>query len=135
MGRGPQGFGRDRRLPDKAAFDRVFSGATLRLSQHPFLLLAVPGTAGCSRLGMVIGKRHARRAVDRNRIRRQVRESFRQRSIEPALDLVILARPGAGDCSTAMLASSISGLWARLERRLESATGDGDSDNGIGSGS
>lgn len=125
MGRGPQGFGRDQRLPDKAAFDRVFSGATLRLSQHPFLLLAVPASGTSSRLGMVVGKRQARRAVDRNRIRRQVRESFRQRGIVPPLDLVILARPGAGDCSNAMLASSMSGLWTRLERRLEAAGANG----------
>lgn len=119
MGRGPQGFGHQRRLPGKADFDRVFATAAVRLSRHPFLLLASPGTGTTSRMGMVVGKRHAKRAVDRNRIRRQVRETFRQRSLGRPVDVVILARPGAGACSKQMLAESLEQLWARLEQQLQ----------------
>lgn len=116
MGRGPQGFDHARRLADKRDFDRVFAAVSVRLSRHPFLLLAAPPATDDSRLGMVVGKRHARRAVERNRIRRQVRESFRKRRFEHPYDLIVLARPGAADCSNAQLAASLDHLWACLDR-------------------
>ena len=48
--------------------------------------------AGPARLGMVIGKKHARRASDRNRLRRMLRERFRRMTL-PAVDVIVLARP------------------------------------------
>ena len=68
---------------------------------------------------MVVGKRHAKRAVDRNRIRRRIRESFRLQHLPCPLDVVILARPGAGVCDNQALASSLDQLWSRLARKLE----------------
>ncbi len=44
----------------------------------------------CARLGLVVPKRLARKAVLRNRIKRILREAFRHRSANlPAVDLVI----------------------------------------------
>ncbi len=53
---------------------------------------------GRPRLGLVIPKKLARRAVLRNAIKRQAREAFRLRRTNlPALDLVLrLARPVSG---------------------------------------
>lgn len=119
MGSHPYAFTRQRRLPGKADFDRVFSQATIRLNSHPFLLLATAGAAEESRVGMVVGKRHAKRAVDRNRIRRRIRESFRLLQWPVALDVVILARPGAGDCDGQALAASLDQLWSRLARKVK----------------
>jgi len=46
-----------------------------------------------SRVGIIVGKKIASRAVDRNRIKRMVRELFRQsRSAFHGADLVVLAR-------------------------------------------
>ncbi len=44
---------------------------------------------------MVIAKKNVARAVDRNRIKRQIREAFRkiQNVDDSALDIVVLARP------------------------------------------
>lgn len=43
-----------------------------------------------ARLGLVIGKKLLKRAVDRNRLKRILRERFRQRRIGlPAFDLVV----------------------------------------------
>jgi ribonuclease P protein component len=47
-----------------------------------------------SRLGLAIPKKKARRAIDRNRIKRLIRENFRKASISPIADLVVkLNRP------------------------------------------
>jgi ribonuclease P protein component len=52
--------------------------------------MARPNELGHARLGMIVSKRLFSRAVDRNRIRRLIRETFRL-SVQtlPALDLVV----------------------------------------------
>lgn len=89
---------RDARLTDKADFDRVFAD-NQRARTDSLLVMARPNTVGHARLGMIIAKRLLARAVDRNRVKRCVRESFRQvRADLPACDFVVrlIARPLPG---------------------------------------
>ena len=52
------------------------------------------GLQQSARLGLAISKKNAKRAVDRNRIKRLIRESFRQnREKLPGIDLVVMAKP------------------------------------------
>lgn len=90
---------RDARLVEKADFDRVFAD-NQRARTDFVLVMARPNQAGYPRLGMVIAKRLLARAVDRNRVKRCVRESFRQVLPElPACDFVVrlIAKPVPGD--------------------------------------
>lgn len=90
---------RDARLVNKADFDRVFA-ENQRARTDYVMVMARPNAAGHPRLGMVIPKRVLGRAVDRNRMKRCVRESFRQVLAElPACDFVVrlFARPVPGD--------------------------------------
>lgn len=90
---------RDARLTCKADFDRVFSD-NQRARTDTLLVMARPNTAGYARLGMVIPKRLLARAVDRNRVKRCVRESFRLVRAElPACDFVVrlIVRPEPGN--------------------------------------
>ena len=115
---GPAPLGPDRRLPDKAAFDQVFSAPDIRCRRHPFSLLARRrGEDRPARLGLVVGKRHARRAVDRNRIRRILREHFRRTGLRE-VDVVVLARPGAAAVDRAELHAAARWLFERLARQL-----------------
>jgi ribonuclease P protein component len=115
---GPSAFGPERRLPAKADFDRVFAEARFRIRRHPFMLLARPRPTEPSRLGLVVGRKHARRAVRRNLIRRLARESFRLRDFPHPVDVVLLARPGAADVDRVELRATLDHLWDRLERDL-----------------
>lgn len=55
-----------------------------------FQVLAKPNELGLARLGMIVSKRLFPHAVDRNRIRRRIREAFRHMAENlPALDLVV----------------------------------------------
>ncbi|MFO7542114.1 MAG: ribonuclease P protein component [Thiobacillus sp.] len=89
----------DARLVNKADFDRVF--ADNQRARTDYLLVMVrPNQVGHPRLGMIIAKRLLARAVDRNRVKRCVRESFRQvLSVLPACDFVVrlIAKPTPGD--------------------------------------
>lgn len=56
-------------------------------------------------------------AVQRNRVRRRLRSLLRERieRIGPGWDLLLIARPAAGDASHAELAEAIDVLLARSE--------------------
>jgi ribonuclease P protein component len=90
---------RNARLVDKADFDRVFA-ENQRARTDYVMVMARPNPVGHARLGMVIAKRLLARAVDRNRVKRCVRESFRQVLPQlPACDFVVrlIAKPVPGD--------------------------------------
>ena len=90
---------RDARLVDKDDFDRVFAD-NQRARTDYLMVMARPNQVGYPRLGMVVAKRLLARAVDRNRVKRCVRESFRQALPElPACDFVVrlIAKPVPGD--------------------------------------
>ncbi|OGT02359.1 MAG: ribonuclease P protein component [Gallionellales bacterium RBG_16_57_15] len=89
----------DARLVSKADFDRVFAD-NQRARTDYVVVMARPNLVGYPRLGMVIAKRLLARAVDRNRVKRCVRESFRQALPElPACDFVVrlIAKPVSGE--------------------------------------
>jgi len=70
------------------------------------------------RLGMAIAKKQVKSAVNRNRIKRIVRESFRlHRHAIPPLDIVVMARRGAAEKSSAELHRSLRKHWERLIRQ------------------
>lgn len=90
---------RDARLVDKVDFDRVFAD-NQRARTDYVMVMARPNQVGYPRLGMVVAKRLLPRAVDRNRVKRCIRESFRQVLPElPACDFVVrlIAKPLPGD--------------------------------------
>ncbi|EKE83362.1 RNase P protein component [Idiomarina xiamenensis 10-D-4] len=83
-------------------------------------MLASPNQQGQARIGVVIGKKRAKRAVDRNRIKRQIRESFRLKQYKiPAFDIVIIAKSGITDLNNDELRRLLDKLWSKLSRRCE----------------
>ena len=89
----------DARLVKKTDFDRVFAN-NQRARTDYVVVMARPNQVGYPRLGMVIAKRLLARAVDRNRVKRCLRESFRQAFPElPACDFVVrlIAKPVPGE--------------------------------------
>jgi ribonuclease P protein component len=68
-----------------------------------------------ARLGLAISKRVSKRAVERNRIKRLLRESFRRvRAQLPPIDLVVMARETAAGLPGPELLAEIDALWRRL---------------------
>jgi ribonuclease P protein component len=106
-------FPRSVRLRGAAQFTGAFQR---RFRSDNFLLLVRSGGSkeGSARLGIVIGRRQAARAVDRARLRRGIREVFRGRRNDLGqIDVVIRFRgPSAARVDSAMRAE----LMDLLER-------------------
>jgi ribonuclease P protein component len=85
-------FGHERRLRARAEFDRVFRKGT-RVEGRLFVMIGLPTDRPDHRLGLAVSRKVGG-AVERNRVRRLLRESFRR--LEPAdgrgFDLVVVAR-------------------------------------------
>lgn len=107
-------FPRRARLLKPAEYSRVFK-KPVRSSDPLFTILASPGQSVDSRLGLAISKKNAKRAVDRNRIKRIIRESFRlhQQSL-PVTDFVVMAKPVTKSRPNAELFKSLEQHWSRL---------------------
>lgn len=88
----PAGFPKSHRLTKTDEFSSVFSFRKA-LRSTTFLLHYRPREieqAGGARLGLVVAKRFLRRSVDRNLIRRVIREAFRTKHSDlPASDLIL----------------------------------------------
>jgi len=80
-------------------------------------VLARENLTGSARLGLAISKRAAKRAVDRNRLKRIAREVFRKQLDLPPLDFVVMAGAKAKDADLAALRGSLELHFARLAER------------------
>lgn len=74
-----------------------------------------------ARLGLAIAKKQLPRAVDRNRIKRVVRESFRLLQMQEH-DFVVLARRDTVTATNAQLFLSLKHHWDRLLKTQSSPT-------------
>lgn len=107
-------FGLDhaRRLRQKADFERLLRhGARRNLDGYTMYVARRDG--GSPRLGMLISRRHAARAVVRNRIKRCIREAFRleQERLGP---LDVLVRPPYGVKPSAQMVARLRAILGRL---------------------
>ena len=92
---GDKSFPSIHRLLRSKEYDVVFNSSEYSVSNELLLVLAKKNNLGFNRLGLIVGKKSLRKAVDRNRIKRQLRESFRQLD-SLSLDIVVLVRPSVG---------------------------------------
>ena len=114
---GNQSFGRKRRLGDKASFTRVL-GSSVRVQSGSLALLMVRNEEGMGRLGVAVAKRLVTRAVDRNRVKRMMREAFRRHLLKlQPVDLFISVRArAAGNGDAASRAATRADIASLLEK-------------------
>jgi ribonuclease P protein component len=113
---GSHDFARVRRIVKTDEFSSVFRLRPAQKTAH-FVLYTRSNDLPHARLGVVVAKRFAPRAVTRNTIKRVTRELFRMAPL-PALDCIVrLARPvntKQGPATTAALKAILRAEIARL---------------------
>jgi ribonuclease P protein component len=107
-------FPPSRRMRRPVEFKRAYAGGK-RLGNEFFTANTQPNDLTWARLGMSIAARNLRRAVDRNRVRRLIRESFRMHQQQlPCVDIVIGARTAVMAADRATLRASLEKLWHKI---------------------
>ena len=89
-------FGRHERLTDARDFQRVFERRR-SVSDERLIVYGVENGLDYCRLGLSVGRKKLRRAHDRNRFKRVVREAFRlgKTDLPKGVDLVVVPRSTA----------------------------------------
>ena len=115
------GLGSQHRLIKSADFSRVLNAPPAEVWRHQnhwFRILSAPSER--PRLGLAIAKRLMPRAVDRNRVRRLSRESFRAHlSALPNRDYVVFAREGLQHHEKKQIRHSLDGLMQAIIEHSE----------------
>lgn len=112
-----QSFSRDKRLLTPRQFKAVFDGTTGKVPGKQVLLLARANQLDHPRIGFVIAKKSVRLAVERNRLKRVIRDSFRRhQDVIGGWDIVVLARKGMADSDNSELHAHFAKLWKRFAR-------------------
>ncbi|HDS1815516.1 MAG: ribonuclease P protein component [Pseudomonadales bacterium] len=123
-----QDFSREKRLLTPRHFKAVFDSPTGKVPGKNLLILARENGLDHPRLGLVIGKKSVKLAVQRNRLKRLMRDSFRlNQQMLAGLDIVIVARKGLGEVENPELHQHFGKLWKRLARSRPSPAVSADS--------
>ena len=107
-------FDKSRRLLTKKHYNHVFSKAK-RVVTPGLLLLARPNDQEQARLGLAISKKHLAKAVQRNRLKRLIRESFRLTRLQN-VDVIALARNDVSSMSNREIRTKLELAWQKLNR-------------------
>lgn len=108
-------FTREQRLLNAQDYKYVFEHAS-KSSDSCLTVLARKNGLDFARLGLVISKKRIRRSVDRNRVKRLARDSFRNnQQCLAGLDIVVLAKYRANKVDNKVLLQSLAKHWQSLK--------------------
>ena len=115
VSRAGESFPRTSRLTRAADYRAVFQANT-RISDDCFTLLFATRDSTPPRLGLAVSKKQVKRAVDRNRIKRIIRQSFRVHQNQlPGVDVVVMVRFKILQLSNRQMFNRLHKLWDRIQ--------------------
>ncbi|CAG0908316.1 unnamed protein product, partial [Cyprideis torosa] len=113
-------FPRSARLLTAGDYSRVFK-RNKRYSDQYWTILVRRDETHPTQLGLAIAKKRAKRAVDRNKLKRVAREAFRhQKASLSGLQMVVMNRDAAAQASSADLRASLDVLLQKMRPRVSS---------------
>ncbi len=108
------------RLLTARDFERVFQHPQ-KSSGKTLTVLARQSGRESARLGLAIPRKQIRRAVERNRIKRLIRESFRRhQELLRGLDVVVLGRSDLAKKNTQGIFDCLENHWRQVSERCRS---------------
>ena len=112
-------------LPSRSDFDAVFKSPDAKASNRDFLVLAKHREHTIShRIGFVTSKKKIRRAVDRNRFRRIIREYLRHQTVNRCADIVVIARHIPERLWSNQYQTQLDQVFTKLFKNLQKPNGE-----------
>ena len=110
-------FSRHQRLITPTQFRRVFKSG-MRVGDNSMTVIALNNKKAYARLGLAVPKKHVKLAVQRNRLKRIIRESFRQHQTTLAgNDIVVLIKRDMTAKTNAQIFSQLDQHWLAVEQQ------------------
>jgi len=111
---GDNNFPKRFRLVTANDYRQVFRNPK-RVSTPELLFLFCKNDQAFPRLGLAIAKKQLNLAVDRNRVKRLIRESFREQSSElSSVDIVVMARKKLLNMDNTDVRKQLDKLWCQV---------------------
>mgnify|MGYP006161665203 CR=1 FL=1 len=112
-------FERNSRLLTPSHFQTVFS-KPIRFGSSHITILITPNLSEINRLGLAIAKKRVKLAVQRNRIKRQIRESYRlnQHNL-PHIDIVVMVKSGSDKLENSEINKQLEKIWLKVIQRFK----------------
>src|SRR3970282_451724 len=98
---------RARRLRKGSEFDTVYQKGTVTAGPL-FVVRHLENGGELTRWGFAVGKRLAKKATDRNRVKRRMREAARILEMRPGVDIVVTAREGTLEATFAEIQAALA---------------------------
>ncbi len=112
----PEGYSRRHRFAARGSFGVVLRGSR-KLRGRLAVIHVGPGRGGFSRLGIALTRRLVPRSVDRNLVKRLLRDAFRRHAVKGAgLDCVVALRERFDRTQAAAVLDEIRLLFDQLSR-------------------
>ena len=117
-----ESYKKQHRLRSSKEFQNAFDEVYKRQSGKCFTVLFSANNLSNNRLGLIVPKKHVSLAVDRNKIKREIRTFFRcyiknNFFFENKLDVIVLAKSPAQHLNTKQLKEELNGLWNRVTKK------------------
>jgi len=110
-------FNRESRLLTPGQFQSVFT-KPIRFGSSHITILVSQNPDNNNRLGLAIAKKRVKLAVQRNRIKRLVRESFRLNQHElPNIDIVVMVKSGTDKLDNTQINQQLEKIWRKIIQR------------------
>jgi ribonuclease P protein component len=109
-----EAFKKSSRLLEKVEYGQVFKKG-LRYHGKFFLIIVSNNDLETARVGIAVSRKVSPRAVVRNRIKRQIRETFRlKKNLLKGYDCVVIAKSAAAGIDRPALRLSLEQHWRKI---------------------
>lgn len=112
-------FRKNQRLLGASDYQQVFDNVDCKQAGKYCTLLCARNNEPESRLGLIAAKRNLKLAVQRNRAKRLIRESFRENrdlfhTLNHRFDVIALIKTSAADASSDTIRQELDKQWSKL---------------------